>query len=113
MKNQFNPIKGKPGEFRIALNLSELGDRAWEMLARSQALGFEQPQFKTRIRHSGVAEVWAVILEQVHSYDADTRIVVDEWDAPIDSLRQAIGEGNEFNLIMLCNFREYLEADVA
>jgi hypothetical protein len=121
----FHPIRGDRGEFRVCLNLSELGDslrdggaeRAWDILAVSQDLGFEKPQFKTHIRHSGAVEVWAVLLQQFHRYDADTRLVVDLWDEPIDQLRQAIsqregfanGQDNEFSLVVLYNFAEYLE----
>ena len=50
MNEQFDPIRGRRGEFRLALNLTELSDRAWELLALSQTLGFETPQFKTCIR---------------------------------------------------------------
>lgn len=109
MKEQFNPIKGKRGEFRVALNLSELGDRAWEILSFSQELGFEQPQFKPHVRHSGYVEVWAVLLQQFHRYDANTNAVVDPWDDSIDLLRQAVGPNNEFSLTVLCNFADYLE----
>ena len=109
MKEAFNPIKGKRGEFRVSLNLTELGDRAWDLLALSQQLGFEKPHFATHIRHSGAVEIWAVIVQQFHRYDADTRLVVDVWDEPLDQLRQAIGAENEFSLVVLYNFAEYLE----
>jgi hypothetical protein len=109
MKEQFNPLRGQRGEFRVSLNLTELGDRAWEILSLSQSLGFEKPQFKTCVRHSGATEVWAVILQQLHPYDADTRIVVDAWDDQLDTLRREIGRDNEFSLIVLYNFAEYLE----
>ena len=109
MKESFNPIKGKAGEFRIALNLTELGDRSWDILSLSQQIGFQMPQFFTHTRHSGVVEVWAVILQQFHKYDVNTNAVVDVWDDPIDALRRAIGTDNEFSLVMLCNFADYLE----
>ncbi len=109
MKENFNPIKGKRGEFRVALNLTELGDRAWDILSLSQELRFEKPQFVTHIRHSGAVEVWAVILQQLHRYDAETRVIVDPWDEELDRLRQVIGSDNEFSLVVLYNFAEYLE----
>lgn len=109
MKESFNPIRGDRGEFRVAMNLTELGDRAWDILALSQQLGFERPRFASHPRQSGATEVWAVILQQFHRYDADTRLVVDVWDEPIDQLRQAIGVDSEFSLIVLYNFAEYLE----
>lgn len=110
MKESFNPIKGKSGEFRIALNLTELDDRAWEILSLSQQLGFNAPQFLTHTRHSGAVEVWGVILQQFHQYDVDTRHIVDIWDDQIDELRTEIGTDNEFSLTMLCNFADYLES---
>ena len=97
------------GEFRVALNLTELGDRAWDILSLSQELGFEKPQFATHIRHSGTVEVWAMILQQFHHYDAETRVIVDPWDEELDHLRQLIGSDNEFSLVVLYNFAEYLE----
>lgn len=106
----FNPLKGQPGEFRVALNLSELDDRAWSLLERSQALGFKPPRFETYTRRSGVVEVWAVLLQEFHDYHADTMPLVDPWDGALDELRQAIGAGHEFNLIVLYNFAEYLES---
>jgi hypothetical protein len=108
MKEHFNPIHGEKGEFRVALNLSEVGDRAWELLSFSQELGFNQPRFATHVRSSGVVEVWAVLLQQFHDYNADTRFV-DGWDDSLDRLRSAVGNDNELNLIVLCNFAEYLE----
>ncbi|MGV0028419.1 hypothetical protein [Phormidesmis priestleyi] len=112
MSESFNPIKGKAGEFRVALNLTELDDRAWEILTFSQQLGFNAPQFQTRTRHSGAVEVWAIILQQFHQYETDTRHIVDVWDNQIDELRRAIGADDEFNLVMLCNFANYLEGVV-
>lgn len=109
MKEEFDPLRGKRGEFRLALNLTELGDRAWELLSLSQTLGFETPQFKTKVRPSGVVEVWAVLLQQQHRYDADSSVVVDPWDDQIDQLRTAVGESHLFNLIMLCNLQDHLE----
>ena len=109
MNEQFDPIRGRRGEFRLALNLTELSDRAWELLALSQTLGFETPQFKTCIRPSGVVEVWAVILQQIHRYDADSSVVVDPWDEQIDQLRTVIGDSHHFDLIMLCNLQAHLE----
>jgi len=113
VKDNFNPIKGKPGEFRIALNLTELGDRAWEILKTAEELGFEKPQFKTAPRFSGAVEVWAVVLQQFHSYDANTMAVVDCWDEQIDQLRQAVGGDDQFIVIMLVNFAEYQGEPIA
>jgi hypothetical protein len=108
-KGNFDPIRGSRGEFRVAMNISELGDRAFELLAFSQELGFDKPKFATHTRHSGVTEIWAIVLQQFHDYYANSTPVIDPWDTQIDELRMAIGEGNEFNLITLFNFAEYLE----
>jgi hypothetical protein len=113
MQENFEPIQGKRGEFRVAVNVSELGDRAWNILTLSQQVGFQTPQFVTHTRHSEVVEVWAIILQQFHPYDADTRFIVDVWDDQIDELRREIGMDNEFNLMVLCNFAEYLEPAIA
>jgi hypothetical protein len=113
MKELFNPIRGQRGEFRVALNLSELGERAWELLSLAQGLGFETPQFKTYTRASGIVEIWAVLLQQFHSYEAFIEPIVSEWDDAIDQMHQAIGRDSYLHLIVLCNFREYLELEVA
>lgn len=109
MKTQFHPLQGKKGEFRVALNLSELGDRAWEILSLSQQLGLGTPKFAGYTRESGVIEVWAILLQQFHDYGADPAVVVDVWDDALAQLRQAIGQDNELNLIMLCNLQAYLQ----
>lgn len=113
MKESFNPMKGKAGEFRVAINLTELGDRAWEILILSQQAGFTAPQFSTHTRHSGAVEVWAIILQQFHRYEADTHFIVDVWDEQIDELRRALGTDSEFNLMVLCNFADYLEPAIS
>jgi hypothetical protein len=103
MKQHFNPIRGRQGEFRVALNLSELGERAWELLSFSQQLGFEKPQFAT-----DQAQVWAIILQQFERYDADLMMVVDPWDEQLYQLQQAVGEDST-SLVILHNFAAYLE----
>ncbi|MBW4475232.1 MAG: hypothetical protein KME45_33380 [Stenomitos rutilans HA7619-LM2] len=89
MKHDFHPLKTEAGEFRVALNLTALGDRAWEVLSLSQQLGFEAPQFKTYVDGVGSPETWAVILQQSYRYDADPRLVVDPWDEQLHELWQA------------------------
>lgn len=89
MKGDFNPLKTETGEFRVALNLTALGDKAWEVLSLSQQLGFAAPQFKTAVDVTGCPETWAIILQQTHRYDADPRLVVDRWDDQLHELWQA------------------------
>ncbi|MCY7392963.1 MAG: hypothetical protein LH647_16175 [Leptolyngbyaceae cyanobacterium CAN_BIN12] len=108
MKNSFSPIRDIPGEFRVALNISELGDRAWEVLAKSQTLGFDTPKFETHIRPSGFAEVWAVVLCQVHSFDVDMMAIVDPWDEKLWELEQLVGDDPETKMRVNTNFRECL-----
>lgn len=109
MKENFNPIQGKRGEFRVALHLSELGDRAWEILSLSQEIGFEKPRFETHIRHSGAVEVWAIILQQFHQYDADPMVIVEPWDEQTHQLWEACGTDANLKIAILHNFAEYLE----
>ena len=89
MKGDFNPLKTEAGEFRVALNLTALGDKAWEILSLSQQLGFPPPQFRTTSDGTGFLEAWAVLLQQMHCYDADSRLVVDIWDEQLHELWQA------------------------
>jgi hypothetical protein len=109
MKEKFDPIRGKRGEFRVAIDLTELGDRAWEILSLSQQLGFNTPQFQTHTRHSGAVEVWAIILQQFHPYEADTRHIVEPWDDQLSQLWQACEPDANLKLVILNNFADYLE----
>jgi hypothetical protein len=104
MKEVFNPIRAQRGEFRVALNLTELGEQAWDVLSRSQQLGFAQPQFAS---HKNT--VWAIILQQFHRYDADPSTVVDPWDQQLYELWQTVGENETDKLVILHNFAAYFE----
>lgn len=101
-KTEFDPIRGRQGEFRIALNLTMLGDRAWDILSLSQTLGFDQPQFK-----QSKGEVWAIILQQFHSYHADPLTVVEPWDEQMHELWQAVGDEPLSKLMIIHNFEAY------
>lgn len=109
MKETFHPIQGKRGEFRVALDLTELGDRAWEILALSQELGFEKPRFETHVRHSGAVEVWAIVLQQFHEYNSDPMVVVEPWDDQTSQLWQACEPDASLKLVILHNFADFLE----
>jgi hypothetical protein len=102
MKGSFDPIRGERGEFRVALNLTALGARAWEVLSLSQQLNFEQPHF---VSHKD--EVWAIVLQQFHRYDADPLTVVDPWDEQMHDLWQAVGEDPLSKLMIIHNFEAY------
>ncbi len=109
MKETFHPIQGKRGEFRVALDLTELGDHGWDVLSLSQELGFDKPQFQAHVRPSGAVEVWAIILQQFHPYEADTRHIVEPWDDQLSRLSQACEPDANLKLVILHNFADYLE----
>ena len=106
MKGSFDPLRTQQGEFRVALHLSELGDRAWEVLILAQALGFEVPKFETFIRQSGAVEVWAVVLQQFHRYDADPRLIVDPCDEQMELLWQACQPDAELKMVISANLEQ-------
>jgi hypothetical protein len=109
-KEIFDPIRGKLGEFRVALNLSELGDRAWELLSLAQGLEFESPRFVIDPKRQ---EIWAIILQQFHRYDADPMVVVEPWDVQLKELWDAVGENAMHKLMIVHNFEAYLEPQKA
>ena len=109
MKETFHPIQGKRGEFRVAIDLTELGDHAWEILSLSQELGFDRPRFQTHIRQSGAVEVWAIILQQFHPYEVDARHIVEPWDDQLYQISQACEPDANLKLVILHNFADYLE----
>jgi hypothetical protein len=106
-KGDFNPLQSQPGEFRVALHLSELGERAWEVLELSQQLGFEKPKFKTYVRQTGAVEVWAIVLQQFHRFDADPELVVDPWDQRLEQLWQACEPDAELKLVITTNLEAF------
>lgn len=106
MKGDFNPLKTETGAFRVALNLTALGDKAWEILSLSQQLGFPPPQFKTTVDGTGFLETWAVLLQQMHRYDADSRLVVDIWDDQLHELWQAYEPDAYLKLQIATNLEE-------
>ncbi len=103
MKGDFNPLRTERGEFRVALNLTALGDKSWEVLTQSQQLGFEAPRFRAHVDGTGTVETWAIILQQSHRYDADPRIVVDSWDDRLHELWQACEPDAELKMTISAN----------
>jgi hypothetical protein len=109
-KEIFDPIRGKRGEFRVALNLTELGDRAWEVLSLAQTLEFEPPRFVVDPKRQ---EVWAIVLQQFHRYDADPMVVVEPWDLQMKELWDAVGENGLQKMMIINNLEAYLEPQKA
>jgi hypothetical protein len=95
----FNPISGKPGELRISLSLSALGDRAGITLFRCQELGFDKPRFEIDSR----GDVWAIIYYRIYPPSTDLNSVMELIDKPLDELRAMLGEQSDRLLIALVN----------
>jgi hypothetical protein len=103
MKHQFDPLRSQPGEFRVALCLSQLGELAFEVLKLAESLGFESPKFIS----DSSGEVWAIVLQQFSRYDADPRVVVDPWDERLSQLWQVCEPDAELKLLISHNFEAY------
>ena len=108
MKPPFDPLRSQPGEFRVAVCLTDLGTRAFEVLKLTETLGFEPPQFVT----DAVGHVWALVLQQWHSYDADPRVIVEPWDTQMQALWSACEPDAELKVLIHHNFEAYA-VDVA
>jgi hypothetical protein len=106
MKNKFNPLKTEKGEFRVALNLTALEDRSWELLTLSQELGLESPRFESYVDSTGFVEVWAIVLHSFHRFDADPRHVVDPWDEQLEALWQACGADAHLKMMISSNLED-------
>jgi hypothetical protein len=103
MKQLFEPLRSQPGEFRVGLCLSQLGESAFEVLKLTESLGFESPKFIS----DSSGEVWAIVLQQFHRYDADPRIVIDPWDGQLSRIWQACEPDAELKLLISHNFEAY------
>jgi len=103
---QFDPLRSQPGEFRVALCLSDLGERAFEVLKLSDSLGFESPRFVSD--RSG--SVWAIVLNQFHSYDSDPQVIVEPWDTQMHELWRACEPDAEVKVVISHNFEAYLSS---
>lgn len=108
MSEQFNPLRTQPGEFRVAICLTQLEDRAFEVLKRSESLGFDVP----RCTSDAAGAVWAIVLQQFHAYEADPMVVVDPWDEQLSQLWQACEPDAELAIVISHNLEAY-QFDVA
>lgn len=104
MKSQFEPLRSQPGEFRVAVCLTDLEERAFEVLKLAEALGFESPKFVT----DRDGDVWAIVLNQFHSYHADPQAVVEPWDSQMHELWQACEPQAELKMIISHNLEAYV-----
>ncbi|OLP17450.1 hypothetical protein BST81_16810 [Leptolyngbya sp. 'hensonii'] len=101
----FNPIRLEEGQFRIALDLTSLGEQAWEVLKTAEHLGFPSPRFR-----QGEKFMWAVLVEEQHDFTTDCiEDVLAEWDEKVDQLRDSMGE-LENNLLVAGRFKRDLIA---
>lgn len=102
-KKLFEPLRSQPGEFRVAICLEQLGERAFEILKIAESLNFDAPKFVS----DKTGEVWAIVLQQFHPYDADPAVVVDPWDDSLHELWQACEPDAELKLVISHNFEAY------
>lgn len=103
MSEQFDPLRTQAGEFRVAICLTQLGDRAFEILKLSESLGFDAPKFIS----DAAGDVWAIVLQQFHAYEADPMTVVDLWDDQLSQLWQACEPEAELVIVISHNFEAY------
>lgn len=103
MKRTFEPLRSQAGEFRVALCLEDLGDRAFEVLKLAESLGFDSPRFVSDKSGS----VWAIVLQQFHRYDADPMVIVDPWEESLRQLWSACEPDAEIKVLISHNFEAY------
>lgn len=103
MSERFDPLKSQAGEFRVALCVSQLGDRALEVLKLAESLGFDTPKFTS----DAMGDVWAIVLQQFHAYDADPMVIVDPWDDQLSELWQACEPNAELVIVISHQFEVY------
>jgi len=103
----FNPLRVDKGEFRISLNLTALGDSAWDILSQAQAIGFPKPTFQS-FQSGESSQVWAVIVQESGRYDHDSlESLLERWEPLIDRLD--LGDRNE-TLLIAGRFKQDLVA---
>ncbi|MER3436128.1 MAG: hypothetical protein C4288_22885 [Leptolyngbya sp. ERB_1_1] len=103
MSERFDPLRSQPGEFRVAICLTQLSDRAFEVLKLSESLGFNIPRFIS----DATGDVWVIVLQQFHAYGADPMVVVDPWDDQLSQLWQACEPDAELAIVISHNFEAY------
>ncbi len=94
----FNPIKLEKGEFRVCLNLTALGERAWDALDIAKQLGFPKPRFHGYQR-GAVAESWAVLIQEFHSPAEPFEAALMPWNDLLDDLAATLSDPNHELLV--------------
>jgi hypothetical protein len=97
----FEPLRSLPGELRVALCLTDLEEKSLDILKLADSLGFESPQFMS----DEIGKVWAIILQQFHSYEDDPQIVVNEWDDQIRQIWEACEPRAHMKIMINSNFK--------
>jgi hypothetical protein len=103
MTERFDPLRSEPGEFRVSLCLTQLGDRAMEVLKQAELLEFDSPKFVS----DAMENVWAIVLQQFHAYEADPMMIVDPWDEQLSELWQACEPDAELAIVINHKFEAY------
>lgn len=82
----FSPVQLSQGQFRIALNLTELGTSNPDILLLAQELGFPL----ARLQRTDKA-IWAILVDEQHNFETDTfESLLEHWDDRLDRLRSAL-----------------------
>lgn len=97
----FEPLRSLPGELRVALCLTDLENKSLEILKLADTLGFESPKFYS----DASGKVWAIILQQFHSFEDDPQIVVNAWDDQMRQIWEACEPQAHMKLLITSNFR--------
>jgi hypothetical protein len=96
----FEPLRSLPGEFRVALCLTDLEGKSLDVLKLADSLGFESPKFVS----DASRKVWAIILQQFHNYETDSQ-VVNDWDEQMRQIWEACEPDAHMKLLITSNFR--------
>lgn len=101
------------GEYRIYLNLTLLGDKAFEILQLAASLGFDKPEFVTDPTYSGGAldgHVFAILFREFHQYEDDPDILFAHLDEKQYQLWEACEPDACLKLTISSRFAKRLEA---
>lgn len=99
------------GEYRIYLDLTNLGDKAFEVLQLAATLGFDKPEFVTDTTHTGGlhGHVFAVLLREFHSSENDPGALYDHLEEQKYELWEACEPEAELKFHVSYRFKRCLE----